>query len=230
MPASVKSPPETARTSLPVRRSTRTTDTFPASAGGVNKDDGAESAARMGEAASIAIAKKQIYTILFWHGEGPSIFPPLHCYHLLMDSTAGFVLTGGRSSRMGRDKALLPIEGSLLVERTAERVRAAAGSVTLIGAPGRYAHLGLPVLPDLVEDCGPIGGLHTALKSTRADWNLVVACDMPGLTAGFLGDLLAAARQLGCACLVPQTDSGLHPLCAVYHRRAERRRRIRYPT
>lgn len=148
---------------------------------------------------------------------------PPHCYHLLMDSTAGFVLTGGRSSRMGRDKALLPIEGALLVERTAERVRAAAGSVTLIGAPGRYAHLGLPVLPDLVEDGGsggPIYGLHTALNMTHADWNLVVACDMPGLTAGFLSDLLATAKQLGCACLAPQTDSGLHPLCAVYHRRA----------
>lgn len=149
--------------------------------------------------------------------------PPPHCYHLLMDSTAGFVLTGGRSSRMGRDKALLPIEGSLLIERTAEVVRAAAGSVTLIGAPGRYAHLGLPVLPDLVHDGGPAGpicGLHTALKTTRSDWNLVVACDMPGLTAPFLNDLLAAAKQLGCACLAPQTDSGLHPLCAVYHRRA----------
>ena len=148
---------------------------------------------------------------------------PPHCYYLLMDSTAGFVLTGGRSSRMGRDKALLPIEGSLLVERTADRVLAAAGNVTLIGAPARYAHLGLPVLPDLVPDGGPGGpicGLHTALKTTIADWNLVVACDMPGLTAGFLSDLLAAAQQLGCTCLAPQTDSGLHPLCAVYHRRA----------
>jgi len=140
-----------------------------------------------------------------------------------MDSTAGFVLTGGRSSRMGRDKALLPIDGSVLVERIAEMVQAAAGSVTLIGAPARYAHLGLPVLPDLAADGGPGGaifGLHTALHTTRADWNLVVACDMPGLTVTFLSDLLAAAKQLGCACLAPQTDSGLHPLCAVYHRRA----------
>ena len=138
-----------------------------------------------------------------------------------METSAGFVLTGGRSSRMGRDKALLPIEGSVLVERTAERVRAAAGSVTLIGAPERYAHLGLPVAPDLIENCGPIGGLYSALKIGRADWNLLVACDMPGLTAEFLRELLDAARQCGSTCLVPQTESGLHPLCAVYHRRAE---------
>ena len=133
---------------------------------------------------------------------------------------AGFVLTGGSSSRMGRDKALLPIEGSLLVERTAERVRAAAGNVTLIGAPRRYRHLGLAVVPDLLEDCGPIGGLHTALKMTHADWNLLVACDMPGVTTEFLSELLAVAKQRGSACLVPKTESGLHPLCAVYHRRA----------
>jgi molybdenum cofactor guanylyltransferase len=138
-----------------------------------------------------------------------------------METSAGFVLTGGRSSRMGRDKALLPIEGLLLVERTAERVRAAAGSVTLIGAPERYAHLGLPVAADLIEDCGPVGGLYTALKIGQADRNLLVACDMPGVTAEFLRELLDAARQSGSACLVPQTESGLHPLCAVYHRRAE---------
>ena len=111
-----------------------------------------------------------------------------------METSAGFVLTGGRSSRMGRDKALLPIEGSVLVERTAEQVRIAAGSVTLIGAPERYAHLGLPVVPDLIEDCGPIGGLYTALKIGRADWNLLVACDMPALTAEFLREL-ARRRQ-----------------------------------
>jgi molybdenum cofactor guanylyltransferase len=137
-----------------------------------------------------------------------------------METSAGFVLTGGRSSRMGRDKALLPIEGSVLVERTAERVRAAAGSVILIGAPERYRHLELPLAADLAENCGPIGGLYTALTTTRSDWNLLVACDMPGLTVGFLRELLDAARQHGSTCLVPQTPSGLHPLCAVYHRRA----------
>jgi len=142
------------------------------------------------------------------------------CYHHLMDQTAGFVLTGGRSRRMGRDKALLEIEGASLVERTARMVRAAAGNATLVGAPERYAALGWPVVADLVADSGPLGGLHTALENTRADWNLVVACDMPGLTADFLARLLAAAQASGAVCLVPETSSGLHPLCAVYHRRA----------
>ena len=136
-----------------------------------------------------------------------------------MDTSAGFVLCGGRSSRMGRDKGLLPVDGKTLVERTAERVLAAAGSVTLIGAPERYRHLGLPVVPDLMADCGPIGGLYTALKMTRSEWTLLVACDMPGVTAEFLGELLAAAIGRRSTCLVPETESGRHPLCAVYHRR-----------
>lgn len=132
---------------------------------------------------------------------------------------AGFVLAGGRSTRMGRDKALLPIGGSTLIEHVAALVREAAGNVTVIGPPERYAHLGLPILADAIESKGPLTGLYTALSTSPADWNLLVACDMPGLTAEFLQSLLAAAEHAGKACLVPVTSQGLEPLCAVYHRR-----------
>jgi molybdenum cofactor guanylyltransferase len=140
-------------------------------------------------------------------------------------STAGFVLTGGRSSRMGRDKALLEIEGATLAGRIAARVRDAAGNATLIGGPGlgaaeKYASLGFPVLADLVEDAGPLGGILTALTSTHAGWNLIVACDMPAVTTEFLSGLLQAAIAGDHACLAPETPDGIHPLCAVYHRRA----------
>jgi molybdopterin-guanine dinucleotide biosynthesis protein A len=138
-----------------------------------------------------------------------------------METSAGFVLCGGRSTHIGRDKALLPVEASGLVERIAERVRTAAGHVTLIGAPERYQHLGIPAIADLIADCGPIGGLYTALKTTSAEWNLLVACDMPGLTVEFLRELLAAAIERGQICLVPETGSEQHPLCAVYHRSAQ---------
>ena len=144
-------------------------------------------------------------------------------------SYAGFVLTGGRSSRMGQDKAALPFGDASLLEHVAGCVRAAvsnvasnvASSVTLIGAPERYAHLGLPAIADRYENCGPLGGVCTALEITTADWNLIVACDMPGVTADFLGSLLDAAGHGNAAdCLIPVTSDGLHPLCAVYHRRA----------
>jgi molybdopterin-guanine dinucleotide biosynthesis protein A len=121
---------------------------------------------------------------------------------------------------MGRDKALLAVGNSTLLEVIAARVSAAAGSVMVIGSPERYAFLGLPVQADLISDCGPLAGVYTALKTSQADWNLVVACDMPNVTAGFLSSLLDAAEAADAAVLAPATLDGLHPLCAVYHRRA----------
>ena len=132
---------------------------------------------------------------------------------------AGFVLAGGRSSRMGQDKALLPWKGSTLLEAVAREVLQAAGNVTLIGSPERYENLGFPVVSDRIAGCGPLGGLHTALSVTTADWNLLVACDMPAVTHQLLKELLVAAEVSGADALVPQTPGGLEPLCAVYHAR-----------
>ena len=132
-------------------------------------------------------------------------------------NSAGFVLAGGASRRMGRDKALLPLGETTMIEQIAAAVRGAAGNVTLIGPVGRYQHLGLPVIPDEIENCGPLGGLYTALRVTAADWNIVVACDMPGVTETFLKQMLQAAEESGGDCLVPETGGKLDPLCAVYH-------------
>jgi molybdopterin-guanine dinucleotide biosynthesis protein A len=132
---------------------------------------------------------------------------------------AGFVLVGGKSSRMGRDKALLSHQGTTLVEHVAAQVVAAAGSATLIGPPERYEFLGLPVVADSVSNFGPVAGIQAALQATGEDWNLIVACDMPSVSADFLRSLFEAAEQCGADCLVPHSPSGLpEPLCAVYHR------------
>ncbi|HVO96947.1 MAG TPA: molybdenum cofactor guanylyltransferase [Bryobacteraceae bacterium] len=132
---------------------------------------------------------------------------------------AGFVLAGGASRRMGRDKAFLPMDGATLIETVAARVRGAAGSATIIGPMEKYSDLGFPVLPDAVENCGPLGGLYTALLNTRAEWNLIVACDMPEVTEEFLRILIDAAQASGADCLAPETSGRTDPLCAVYHAR-----------
>ncbi len=131
---------------------------------------------------------------------------------------SGYVLTGGASSRMGRDKAFLPYRGSTLVEHVARAVREAAGSVALIGPPVKYASLGYPVYPDKQPGYGPLGGVYTALAITPSPWNLVVACDMPGLSTAVLNELLARAVQSGRLCVMASaTDGSVEPLCAVYH-------------
>ncbi len=81
---------------------------------------------------------------------------------------------------MGRDKAYLPVSGGILVTRVAGAVEAAAGNVALVGDPERYADLGYPVVADRYPGQGPLGGILTALGEKAAEWNLIVACDMPG--------------------------------------------------
>ena len=135
-------------------------------------------------------------------------------------SRAGFVLAGGRSSRMGRDKALLEIEGSRLICRVAEAVAVAAGSVTLVGDPEKYGALGYPVCADVFIGCGPLAGIHAALGASAADWNLLVACDMPDIEPNFLIALLEKAERSGADCVLPAGESSRpEPLCGVYHRR-----------
>jgi molybdopterin-guanine dinucleotide biosynthesis protein A len=121
---------------------------------------------------------------------------------------------------MGRDKAMLPYGGTTLVEHLARAVQDAAGSVALIGDPGRYSSLGYPVYPDKFSGCGPLGGIYTALSVCATDWNLIVACDMPGISVGVLGTLLRSAEESGASCVVASGPGGEpEPLCAVYHRR-----------
>lgn len=122
---------------------------------------------------------------------------------------------------MGSDKALLPFRGRTLVEAVAGVVTQAAGNVTLVGRPECYEALGFTVIPDLYPGEGPLGGILTALHHSRADWNLVTACDMPGLDPGVLENLFANAERLEADALVPRNPSGRwEPLCAVYRRRA----------
>jgi molybdopterin-guanine dinucleotide biosynthesis protein A len=121
---------------------------------------------------------------------------------------------------MGQDKALLPFRGGALASHVAATVAAAAGSVTLIGDPQKYGHLGFLVLPDGTVGAGPVGGIESALRHTAADWNVVLACDMPAIPADFLRGLLDTAERLNTDVLLPEDPSGrLEPLCAVYHRR-----------
>jgi molybdopterin-guanine dinucleotide biosynthesis protein A len=132
---------------------------------------------------------------------------------------AGFVLAGGKSSRMGSDKALLPFKGRALVQHVAEQVHQAAGNVKLVGDPGKYSYLGYPVIPDVYAGRGPLSGIHSALCVSRVEWNLIVACDMPELTAGFLTRILARAQAGDAQAVIPVGPSGRpEPLCAAYNR------------
>jgi len=134
---------------------------------------------------------------------------------------AGFVLAGGKSSRMGSDKALLKINGITLVQHVAEQVYQAVGNVTLVGDPEQYSNLSYPVIRDIFPARGPLSGIHAALAASHTQWNLVVACDMPEVTTAFLTQLIERAQCGRSHAVIPAGPSGRpEPLCAAYNRGA----------
>jgi len=120
---------------------------------------------------------------------------------------------------MGRDKALLPFRGGALAQWAARTAEEAAGNATLVGPPERYADLGFRVIPDLFPGEGPLGGIITALRDSSAEWNLIVACDMPEIDAPLLTRLIDLAGRSDTDVLLPLTaERRPEPLCAVYRR------------
>jgi molybdenum cofactor guanylyltransferase len=133
---------------------------------------------------------------------------------------AGFVLVGGGSSRMGRDKARLALESRFLVEDVAAKVAYAAGRVALVGAAERYRDLNMECLSDLRPSLGPLAGIEAALAAQWGTLNLIVACDMPNLRVEWFRRLIARAEEHGSVCVVCQDASqAIHPLCSVWSER-----------
>ena len=134
---------------------------------------------------------------------------------------AGFILAGGESSRMGRDKALLEMAGESMIARTARLLKSVAGSATVVGPPEIYQRFRLRAIRDNWPGAGPLGGIATALRASEAAWNLVVACDLPHLTKDWLVFLVDRARRSKADAVLPMNERGAEPLCAVYNKSGE---------
>jgi molybdenum cofactor guanylyltransferase len=134
-----------------------------------------------------------------------------------VESVTAFVLAGGHSSRMGADKALLAFRDQTLLARALDIAAAVASRAVIVGPRERYAIYG-EVVEDIHTGCGPLGGIHAALRATGTDLNLVLSVDMPLMTAEFLRWLLEQARNASELILVPDALGGQQPLCAVYRR------------
>jgi molybdopterin-guanine dinucleotide biosynthesis protein A len=128
-----------------------------------------------------------------------------------------FVLAGGKSSRMGADKALLQLPGQTLLQRALGLARSVSEDVRIVGVREKFGEFA-PVVEDKYPNRGPLGGIHAALSATTNPFNLILAVDLPFLEKRFLLHLLAEARASGAVVTVPRAAGGLQPLCAVYRR------------
>ena len=129
------------------------------------------------------------------------------------------MLAGGRSLRMGKDKALMPFLGRPLILHILERLRPVAAEVLIsTNHPEDYAFLGLPLHPDLKPGCGALGGLATVLAAARHPLVAAVACDMPFASAQLLEHESRLLFESGADVAIPSTPEGREPLHAVYRR------------
>ena len=129
-----------------------------------------------------------------------------------------FVLAGGNSSRMGRDKATLVVAGQPLIVHALEKLRALDFAPRICGSRPDLAEYA-EVVPDNSPGCGPLAGIEAALSVSDSDLNLFLPVDLPSLPIEFLRWIVARAAASSSVATIPQVAGRPEPLCAVYSRR-----------
>lgn len=132
------------------------------------------------------------------------------------------IIAGGKSSRMGTDKAFVQIGSKTMIERAVERIQSLQPAETILIAnkPEAYAHLNLPTYTDLLPEKGSLGGIYTALHHAAAPYTLVVACDMPFLNTALLRHMIALINEhtQGYDVIVPRVDGYPQGMHAIYQK------------
>ena len=130
----------------------------------------------------------------------------------------GVILAGGQSSRMGQNKALLPIDDHTIIERVAKALKPTVSSLWIAGNDtADYSFLQLSSVPDKFPGQGPLAGLHAALSQISSEWYVISACDLPFASTVLMEYLIEQTRIEGTQAVIPIQDGRIHPLYAVYH-------------
>ncbi len=133
------------------------------------------------------------------------------------DDLTAFILSGGKSARMGTDKAFVVLDGATLLSRMLDLAWSVAKDVRIVGSVEKFASFA-PTVEDVFPGCGPLAGIHAALRSSLTDRNLILAVDLPFLSRQFLDFLIAESRASEANVTIVRTADGWQPLCAIYRR------------
>jgi molybdopterin-guanine dinucleotide biosynthesis protein A len=133
----------------------------------------------------------------------------------MSNTSTGVILAGGKSSRMGENKALLNLDGRPFVAHVASTLQAVFDRVVVVANDdSTYGFLGLEIFGDIYHDCGPLGGIHSALVHANNRDIFVSACDTPFITKDLVNYIIAfESRALA---KVPSHNNRVHPLCGLY--------------
>ena len=126
------------------------------------------------------------------------------------------ILAGGKSSRMGTDKGILPIQGKPMIGRIIDVVKTVVEDVVVIANNQNYHHFGLPVYVDIIKDIGPLGGIITAFVKSNADKILFLTCDSPFITRELLVKMIASCEDYQVVVPIHNTITEQFPV--IYNR------------
>jgi molybdopterin-guanine dinucleotide biosynthesis protein A len=131
----------------------------------------------------------------------------------------GYILAGGKSSRMGTDKGLLLFEGKAMIQYVIEQLQPIFSKLVIVSNNPEYEKFGLEVIPDLIKDIGPAGGIYTALKHSEAKLNFIVSCDMPFVTKEAIGFIIKNTSE--SQIVLPENQGKIEPLFGIYAKDCE---------
>ncbi|HOU43337.1 MAG TPA: molybdenum cofactor guanylyltransferase [Anaerolineaceae bacterium] len=126
---------------------------------------------------------------------------------------------GGKSTRMGMDKALMPFNGEPLIQRIIRRLDGVGDEMMIVAnQPEPYRMLGLRVVPDVIPGSGALSGVHTALACASHPFVIITACDLPFVNAHLIREAMRHLVEEDLDVVIPRTEQGLEPFHAVYRR------------
>jgi molybdopterin-guanine dinucleotide biosynthesis protein A len=126
-----------------------------------------------------------------------------------------FILAGGKSTRMGTDKAFVLIDGRTLLARMLDLARQVTSNVHIVGDPVKFAPFA-PTVEDIFPGCGPLGGIHAALRSSHTNLNVILAVDVPFVSLALLAFLISRAGNSDANVTLARAAGGFQPLCGIY--------------
>ena len=128
----------------------------------------------------------------------------------------GIILSGGQSTRMGTDKALIQINGKTLLENIIQICQPVCTQIIISSNNAAHEKFGYKIVPDEIKNCGPLGGIYSCLKKSETDWNFVISVDAAFVEPDFVSFLVSETGNYDA--VAPAHAFGKEPLIAMYHK------------
>ena len=126
------------------------------------------------------------------------------------------ILAGGKSNRMGSDKALIPFKGATLLEQSVKLWQPKFKSILISSNDPAHKMQGCKTIPDKIPDCGPIGGIYSCLEESDTDWNFFISVDSPFVEPELVRFLISEINDYQA--VIPFHLNGKEPLIGLYHK------------